>query len=71
MEYSDLVTLVLIITALLLIRQLMLMLRVNDTETDEEDYTGRALDPETLTRVDEDSIREFDRLIDSRFPKEE
>ncbi|MEC7707091.1 MAG: hypothetical protein VX204_04130 [Candidatus Thermoplasmatota archaeon] len=71
MEYSDLVTLVLIITALLLIRQLMLLLRVNDTETDEEDYTGRALDPETLTRVDEDSIREFDRLIDSRFPKEE
>lgn len=71
MQYSDLVTVVLIITSLLLIRQLMFLLSGNSVETDEENYSGRALDPEALTRVDEDTMHEFDRLIGSRFPEEE
>ncbi|MEC9001711.1 MAG: hypothetical protein VX779_04055 [Candidatus Thermoplasmatota archaeon] len=71
MDYSDLVTIVLTITAFILIRQIFLMSRSNPENSAEDDYTGRALDPEALVRVDEDSMSEFDRLLDSSFPEEE
>jgi len=71
MDYSDLVTIVLTITAFLLIRQIFLMSRRNPENSVEDDYTGRALDPESLVRVDEYSMSEFDRLLDSTFPEEE
>lgn len=71
MDYSDLVTIVLTITAFILIRQIFLMSRSNSENSVEDDYTGRALDPGSLVRVDEDSMSEFDRLLDSSFPEEE
>tara|TARA_B100000029_G_scaffold107251_2_gene98193 strand:+ start:4259 stop:4390 length:132 start_codon:yes stop_codon:yes gene_type:complete len=37
----------------------------------ESDYSGKALDPESLGRVDEHSMREFDKLLDNKFPEEE
>jgi len=47
------------------------MSRSNSENSVEDDYTGRALDPGSLVRVDEDSMSEFDRLLDSSFPEEE
>ena len=37
----------------------------------EVDYTGKALDPNALARVDEESMREFDILLDNSFIEEE
>jgi len=37
----------------------------------EADYTGEALDPHALARVDEESMREFDILLDNTFIEEE
>ena len=71
MENADLITAVLIITALLLFRRLMQFSRRNSTETHDDGYTGRALDPDALSRLDEDSLRELDRLIANRFPEDE
>tara|TARA_B100001250_G_C19583310_1_gene693076 strand:- start:497 stop:820 length:324 start_codon:yes stop_codon:yes gene_type:complete len=71
MDYSDLVTIALSITALLLFRQLVLMSRRNPEESLEGDYTGKALDPHALARVDAESMREFDILLDNSFLEEE
>ena len=65
MDYSDLITILLCFTALLLIRQIVLSSRRNSVDSDVDDYTGMALDPDALTRVDEHSMREFDRLLDN------
>ena len=71
MQNADLIAAVLIITALLLFLRLMQLSRRNSTVTDEDDYTGRALNPDALSRADEDSLRELDRLITSRFSENE
>jgi len=71
LDYSELITIVLSITALLLIRQIVFASRRNSITLGEDDYTGRALDPQALARLDEDSMREFDRLLDSTFTEEE
>ena len=71
MEYSELLTIILTITALLLIRQLIIISRKNATGIVEDHYSGRALVPEALTRVDEDSMREFDKLLGRRFSEEQ
>ena len=71
MDFSDIVTIVLSITALLLIRQLLLMSRRKSGKSLELDYTGKALDPHALARVDEESMREFDTLLDNSFIEEE
>ena len=70
MEYSELITIILTITALLLFRQLIIISRKNAAGT-VEDYSGRALVPEALTRVDDDSMREFDKLLSGRFSEEQ
>tara|TARA_B100000686_G_scaffold354044_1_gene462341 strand:+ start:8800 stop:9015 length:216 start_codon:yes stop_codon:yes gene_type:complete len=71
MNYTDLFTAVLSFTALLLIRQIVLVPRRINEGPEEDEYTGRALDPESLSRVDEESMRDFDRLLGNRFPEEE
>lgn len=71
MEYSDIITIVLIFTAVILIRQILLVSRRNMKDPQESDYSGKALDPESLGRVDEHSMREFDKLLDNIFPEEE
>ena len=71
MEYSEMVTIVLTITALLLFRQLIITSRKNAPGTVENHYSGTALAPEALTRVDEDSMREFDKLLGRRFSEEQ
>ena len=71
MDFSDIVTIVLSITALILIRQLLLMSRRKSEKSLEADYTGEALDPHVLARVDEESMREFDILLDNTFIEEE
>ncbi len=71
MEYSDIFTIVLIFTAVILIRQILLVSRRNMKDPQESDYSGKALDPESLGRVDEHSMREFDKLLDNKFPEEE
>ncbi len=71
MEYSEIITIVLILTAVILIRQILLVSRRNMKDPQESDYSGKALDPESLGRVDEHSMREFDKLLDNKFPEEE
>ena len=71
MGYLEFVAIILCFTALLLIRQIVLASRRNSEDSVEDDYTGRALDPQALARLDEDSMREFDRLLDSTFTEEE
>ena len=71
MDFSDIVTIVLSITALLLIRQLLLMSRRKSEKSLEVAYTGKALDPNALATVDEESMREFDILLDNSFIEEE
>ena len=71
MDYSDLITILLCFPALLLIRQIVLTSTSNSANSDGDDYTGRALDPEALTRVDEDSMREFDILLDNISSEDE
>ncbi len=71
MEYSDIITIVLISTAVILIRQILLVSRRNMKDPQESYYSGKALDPESLGRVDEHSMREFDKLLDNKFPEEE
>ena len=71
MEYSEIITIVLILTAVILIRQILLVSRRNMKHPQESDYSGKALDPESLGRVDEHSMREFDKLLDNKFPEEE
>ena len=72
MEYSDIITVVLIFSAVILIRQILLVSRRNmKDDPQESDYSGKALDPESLGRVDEHSMREFDKLLDNKFPEEE
>ena len=71
MNNTDLVTIVLSFTALLLIRQILLAPRRTNEGSEEDEYTGRALDPESLSRVDEQSMRDFNRLLGDSFPEEE
>ena len=47
------------------------MSRRNPEESLEGDYTGKALDPHALARVDAESMREFDILLDNSFLEEE
>ena len=71
MGYLEFVAIVLCFTAILLIRQIVLASRSNSEDLVDDDYTGRALNPEALAKVDGESMREFDRLLVNVFSEEE